>query len=112
MSKIIRAMLPFEQQFAQIPNRILRDDRLSYKARGVLGVLLSHRHGFETTLASLCTSRDGRSAVRAAVKELEEVGYLVRERRRCSKTGRIEGFDWTLCDPGDMDNPVENPGDK
>jgi len=109
MGKIVRTMLAFEQQFAQIPNRILRDDRLSYKARGVLGVLLSHRHGFETRLADLETGRDGREAVRSAVRELQEVGYLTRTTARCPRTGRVQGQDWTLCDPGE---PVDNSVDK
>lgn len=101
MSKIVRSLLPFEEQFAQIPNRILRDDRLSYKARGVLAVLLSHREGFETTLGALCTERDGRAAVRTAIAELEEHGYLTRIRRREADTGHLDGFDWILQDPVD-----------
>ena len=109
MSRIVRSLLAFETQYAQVPNRILRDNRLSYKARGVLGVLLSHREGFATSLESLCTDRDGRSAVRAAVKELEAAGYLERTRLQDKTTGRMMGFEWVLIDPGPVDNSVDNP---
>lgn len=80
-----------EGNFTIIPNQALRDDRLSYTARGVLHELLSHRSGWETN-AEIMTVRarqkrgngvgEGRRAMRAAFAELEEAGYMVRIKER------------------------------
>jgi hypothetical protein len=80
-----------EGNFTIIPNQALRDDRLSYMARGVLHELLSHRSGWETN-AEIMTARarqkrgagvgEGRRAMRAAFAELEEAGYMVRIKER------------------------------
>jgi hypothetical protein len=40
---------------------------------------------------------EGRDAIRAAIKELEETGYLRRERTK--SRGRFDGYDYMLCDP-------------
>ena len=60
---------------------LFRDERLSFRAKGVFGLLCTQDHGNGVTaeLVAEC-STDGVSAVRAALRELEEFGYLVRER--------------------------------
>jgi hypothetical protein len=80
-----------EANFTIIPNQALRDDRLSYTARGVLHELLSHRSGWETN-ADIMSARarqqrgagvgEGRRAIRAAFAELEAAGYMVRVKER------------------------------
>lgn len=105
--KIIRRPLRFERDFAQLPNRWLRDNRLSYRARGLLGMLMSHDSGFRVTLKSIAADSpsEGLDAVRSAVRELEEFGYLIR--RPATRGGRFEGDDWELCDPREtVDNPL------
>src|SRR6266851_3349985 len=71
-------------QFAQIPNETLRDERLSYLARGLLGEALSHaetwRHeGADETHRRARQARgakaEGRRRIDAACAELEEQGY-------------------------------------
>lgn len=80
-----------EADFTIIPNATLRDDRLSYCARGVLAELLSRPHNWETNADALSErarrhrgnrSGEGRRAMRAAFAELETVGYMVRKRER------------------------------
>jgi hypothetical protein len=77
--------------FAQIPNGVLRDERLSYAARGVLCELLSRPDGWDTSADQMSgdarangrTRRgEGRRAMRGAYAELEAAGYLWRERTR------------------------------
>ncbi|MGP3991655.1 hypothetical protein [Streptomyces sp. 3N207] len=60
---------------------LFRDERLSFRAKGVFGLLCTNGdgHGVTAELLAEC-STDGVSAVRAALRELEEFGYLVRER--------------------------------
>lgn len=78
-----------DENFTILPNATLRDQRLSYTARGVLIELLSHSDGWETNADALWRlaqrerggkTGEGRRAIRAAFSELEECGYMVRQR--------------------------------
>lgn len=63
--------------FAQIANAALRDVRLSFKARGVLALVLSNVGEWEATAEWIerQSERDGRTAVQSALNELTEFGY-------------------------------------
>jgi len=109
---IIRNDLKFEHRFTQIPNEWIRDPRIGFKAKGVLHYLLSHQTGWRTSIAHLAaSSRDGRDAIRTAILELEQNGYLKRTRIR--ESGKLVGAEWTLADPFESpmtENPtLENP---
>ena len=67
--------------FTVIRDDVLRDERLSYRARGILAVILSRPDNWRTDAISLCRgATEGREAVRSALRELEEAGYIVRQR--------------------------------
>ena len=59
--------------FAQIANACLQDERLSFRARGVLASMLSRPPGWTT------------SAERSALRELEKFGYLIRVKAQDEK---------------------------
>ncbi|MEU5323435.1 helix-turn-helix domain-containing protein [Streptomyces sp. NPDC021056] len=70
-------------QFTQIANALFRDARLSFKAKGLYGLLSTHRDGWRMTVAGLARrSREGEAAVKSGLKELEQHGFLARERER------------------------------
>lgn len=72
--------------FTQLPNALLRDRRLSWKARGLLAHLLSHVDGWQADAESLAQAGpDGRSAILAAFKELEVAGYVERRKHRVER---------------------------
>ncbi|HET7563172.1 MAG TPA: hypothetical protein VFJ87_12410 [Rhodanobacteraceae bacterium] len=88
------------------PITTVRDARLSYRARGVLARLLSNADGFYMTAEDLAAQgREGRDAIRAAIKELRAAGYLV---ARCiiDARGQFIGTDVYV-----YDMPVTNRGD-
>lgn len=102
---IVRSPRPTEN-FSIISNQIIRDRRLSWKARGLLIFLLSQPDHWRTTTAHLASvSPEGIHAVRSGMKELETLGYLKRIREQ-----RPNGT-WathTIV----YDQPVDNDGDK
>ncbi|WP_399936603.1 hypothetical protein ACGH52_00295 [Streptomyces sp. BBFR25] len=70
-------------EFTQIANGLFRDGQLSYKAKGLFGLISTHREGWRMKVTDLARcGRDGEAAVRSGVKELEQQGFLVRERER------------------------------
>lgn len=107
---ICRAELPTDH-FTTISNRWVRDKRLTWKARGVLAWLASHKVGFRVSeKALIAAAPDGRDAVRGALKELERHGYLIRERQRAA-SGKLGGTDYIVCDPWTAGSPQASAND-
>lgn len=74
------------RNFSVICNTVLRDSRLSFRARGIAAYLLSQPDGWRIVSVELAAqAREGRDAVRVAMKELEDLGYLRRDRNRDDK---------------------------
>lgn len=74
--KIVRTPAP--SGFTQVPNSALRDERLSYKARGIHANLLSNSdEDWNETAESLAAkSPEGRDSVRSGLRELARYGYI------------------------------------
>lgn len=71
------------KHYTQIFNGALRDPRISWKSKGILCWMLSHSEGFSTSIeAIVAAGPDGREAVRTALIELEEFGYIKRGQER------------------------------
>lgn len=113
---IIRSRHTFDTQFTQIPNAWVRDPRISLKAKGLLVQLLSHTPGWTVSIGSLANANGcGKDAIRSAVIELEQVGYLKRTTTRTTE-GQFSEVLWETSDPTDnpsTDNPpTDNPPTK
>lgn len=80
---IIRGPQP-QENFQILPNATARDQRLSFRARGLLVLMLSYPPDWQFNRDWLARQTDGEgvSAVRTALQELETCGYLVRRRIR------------------------------
>lgn len=103
---LVRGHHSFDDHYAQIPNSWLRDARLSFKARGVLALIMSHRQGWTLSISALASqNREGKDAIRSAVQELEKFGYIRREQEN---TGRFGESVWITQDPSATDR-AENP---
>ncbi len=80
-----------DRNYSVINNTVLNDKRLTWKAKGLAAYLLSKPDDWQIDRDRLADqSEDGVTAVRSALKELEDCGYLRRTRRR-SDNGK---FPW------------------
>jgi len=98
-----------EVPFAQIANSALRDRRLSFKARGVLALVLSNAGDWEASRQWLVnqSERDGRHAVQEALNELTDLGY--REVRKVQKNGKVTSIvEWRHEPQEPISRPTEN----
>lgn len=112
---LIRGHHSFDDHFTQIPNDWLRDNRLSFKARGILSMIMSHREGWSLSINSIAAqNQEGKDAIRSAIQELEETGYLYRT--QINHFGKFGEAIWVTQDPADLpmaENPTtENPTTK
>ena len=112
---LIRGHHSFDDHFTQIPNSWLRDDRLTFKARGLLGLVMSHSTGWTLSINSIAEQNlEGKDAIRSAIAELQKFGYLSRD--QLNEFGRFGEAMWVTHDPSEnptSENPMtENPTPK
>jgi len=87
-----------QQGFTIVDNYALKDKRLSLKATGLLIKMLSLPDDYEFSEAGLAAIvKDGITSIRSAIKELEEMGYLVRTRNR-DENGAFTDCDWEIVE--------------
>ena len=86
------------RDYTVMSNHHLRNTSLSLKAKGLLSLMLSLPDNWDYTtkgLASIC--KDGIDSICSAVKELEQHGYIVRERVRNGK-GQLTTIEYTILE--------------
>ena len=79
-------------------NHHLRDKSLSLKAKGLLSLMLSLPEEWDYTtkgLARIC--KDGVDSICAGVRELEEHGYVIRQRVR-NPNGQLGAIEYTILE--------------
>ncbi len=95
--------------FTQISNRLFRDGRISFKAKGLFGLISTHRDGYGINPRRLAAqSTDGLSAIRAGLKELEQFGYLVRDQQR-RPDGTMGQVEYLITDMPIEQTPSSGP---
>ena len=98
------------KNYTTMSNYHLRDPNLSNKARGLLSTMLSLPDNWDYTtrgLAKIC--KDGVDGITAQLKELEQYGYLIRNRIRDSG-GRIVDMEYIIYERPHTASPdTENP---
>lgn len=94
------------KNYTVMGNYHLRDKELSLKAKGLLSIMLSLPDGWNFSISGLSTlSSDGESAVRATLKELENNGYLKRNKVRCN--GKITDWEYIVYEQKTANNSVD-----
>ena len=90
------------KDFTVMSNYHLRDVELSLKAKGLLSLMLSLPEDWDYTTKGLaCICKDGVDSITSALKELENHGYLTRQRIRYGN-GRLGDITYTI-----HERPVE-----
>jgi predicted transcriptional regulator len=98
---LIRGQHSFDGRYAQIPNFMLRDKKLSLDTIGLLAQLMSHSPGWRVSQESLAKANNvGRDSIRRMIRELVEAGYLsVSEKQVHNEKGYLAGYTYTTKDP-------------
>jgi hypothetical protein len=100
-----------KERFVQVRNTMLEDNRLSWKAKGLLAYLVSRPDGWVVRMSDLTNrSTDGEKSIRAATKELREFGYLVFH--KIKENGKFVGTVWEYDDEPFVEpsvEPLESP---
>jgi len=106
------------RDYTVMANHHLRNTELSLKAKGLLSLMLSLPEEWDYTtkgLAHIC--KDGVDSICAGVRELEDHGYVVRERIR-NPNGQLGAIEYTILEQPqepkrekpERENPVQaNP---
>lgn len=100
------------ESYTVMSNYHLRDKELSLKAKGLLSQMLSLPEDWDYTLKGLAhINRESVDAIRTAVWELEQKGYIKREQARDGK-GKMTDMVYTIYEQPQpvLENPTsENP---
>ena len=105
------------RDYTVMANHHLKNKDLSLKSKGLLSQMLSLPEDWDYTLKGLSMiNRESIDAIREAVRELEQAGYIVRTRER-NEFGHLKGTDYTIfekprlvVDPSEIKEPLsENP---
>lgn len=93
--------------FTTLPNELLQDPRLTCGDLGLLVQMLSRPENWCFSTSSLNTlyeGRTGKESLAKSVKRLQELGYLVIERKR-TPGGKLGASVWTVYDTPQTEKP-------
>ena len=108
--KLNRIIKPSKfDHFTIVPNAIFRQEGISQQATGLYCYLFSHKSDQQITINFITNHfKNGRDAVRSAIAELEQLGYLHREQLR--QNGKIVAYNYILKDAPLTEKPsTEKP---
>jgi hypothetical protein len=87
------------ERFTTVTRATVNDKRLSFRARGVLFWLLDKPNDWSVDAEAIARhGKEGREAVRTALRELEKAGYLVRLKTR-DENGQFRTDCWVYERP-------------
>lgn len=90
--------------YTVMANHHLRDERLSLKSKGLLSLILSLPDDWRISIEGMKQfSADGKDAIRSAIRELTDAGYITRAQTH-SEAGTFSGYDYIV-----RETPVASP---
>ena len=98
------------RDYTVMSNHHLRDMSLSLKAKGLLSLMLSLPENWDYTMKGLSRiCKDGIDSISGGIRELEEHGYLIRERVR-GANGQLGSIEYTILEqPKEPTHAQEKP---
>ena len=92
--------------FTVMSNYHFKEKQMSLKAKGLLSLMLSLPDDWNYSISGLVTlSKDGKDSIMSALAELEEFGYLIRNRTTNAK-GQFSGIEYNIYEQPQRDNPI------
>jgi len=92
---IYRTSKSKDNPYVMIDKRSIGDDRLSWKAKGILAYCLSMPDDWTFYVSEIQKhAADGVASLRSGLDELEKAGYITR--KRLWEEGRISGYEWII----------------
>jgi hypothetical protein len=101
-----------EREFAQISNSLIGDPNLSAKAKGILIYLISKPIDWEVRFSDIKKHmKDGETAIRSGLRELEKAGYIKRGIER-TDDGKFSEWIWNVYEKPLKPENRTNPEDR
>ncbi len=104
-----------KKKYGVVPNELLNNPAISLRAKGLFAYLQSKPSEWRFSIKRISQqTREGKDAIRNALKELEKSGYLQRIPAR-NERGKWSGYDYVLAEKPLAENPTtekpstENP---
>lgn len=107
------------KNYTVLDNTALKDENLSWQAKGLLSYLLSLPDDWQIYISELQThAKNGKASTANTINELIDAGYITRSRLKNKSTGKFEGYEYHVYESGclpypnnrDTDNPyTDNP---
>lgn len=98
MSTLVRLIKEDNSNYTNVSNEVIKDDKLSWKARGIFVYLWSQSNNWNFYVSEIAKhSPGGEASLRSGLKELEGQGYLKRVHSH-DKKGGFDGMEWILHD--------------
>ena len=103
------ARIKIQRSFGAVPNNLLNNPEISFKAKGLFAYLNSKPEDWDFSIQSISVqNKEGKDSIAAAIKELEAMGYLLRRKYQDS-LGQFH-IEYILSETPFSENPVtENP---
>ena len=93
------------RNYSVIANGIFRDQRITLKAKGLLGILLSLPENWNLSVEGLTKIiKEGRHSITNTIKELIEAGYI--ERTQIRDKGKFVGYTYLVMEQPKSAKPI------
>jgi len=101
-----------KSNYTMLPNEVLENPNLSWKAKGIFGLLASKPDDWDFYMEQISNyASDKQGALKSGIKELEQAGYLVRKIKH-AEGNKFAGMEWVLTVPDSaFSRQAENPSD-
>ena len=93
------------KNYTTISNQIFKDKKISLKAKGLMGYLLSLPNDWDLSINGIVScSKEGRTSIRTVFNELINFGYI--ERKQIRNKGKFVGYDYFVFEQPKLQKPT------